>query len=263
MTTGQIVGGAVGAFFGGALGAQIGITLGGLVDPPKGPTIEGPRLSDLSVQTSTYGVGVPYIIATAAVYGNVFWLENNQLKEVARDDDSGGKGGGGSQTTRTFEYFATFAVAVNDAEIADALRVWVGPDLISNPASTDTETLIATAQFRDGIVYGGNATVPQTTPQPGTFRVYFGKDDQAVDPRMEADLGVGATPAYRGVAYIVFYDWPLAKYSNSLQVAQVKAEVAVSTSSGAASLLNALTLTSFNNSGNYDEPTCPFISPAQ
>ena len=33
--------------------------LGGLIDPPKGPDIKGPRLDDLSVQTSTYGAIIP------------------------------------------------------------------------------------------------------------------------------------------------------------------------------------------------------------
>ena len=68
MSTGQLLGagigaaagfalaGPAGAYFGttitgatGALyGAQVGMMAGGYLDPPKGPTMEGPRLSDLS-----------------------------------------------------------------------------------------------------------------------------------------------------------------------------------------------------------------------
>jgi hypothetical protein len=71
---GQVVGGLVGAVAGfflgggtpsGALyGAQIGMTLGGYLDPPKGPTVNGPRLNDLSVQTSTYGAVIPRVYGT-------------------------------------------------------------------------------------------------------------------------------------------------------------------------------------------------------
>ena len=42
---------------------------------------------------------------------------------------------------------------------------------------------------------------------------------------MQAALGVANTPAYRGLAYIVFNDLELAPYSNSLAGVQVKVEV--------------------------------------
>jgi hypothetical protein len=90
-TPGQAVGGLVGAvagfFLGGGpmgavYGAQAGLMLGGMLDPPKGPTIDGPGLDDLTVQTSTYGSVIPRVYGTVAVAGNVFWLENNRLKET-------------------------------------------------------------------------------------------------------------------------------------------------------------------------------------
>ena len=48
---------------------------------------------------------------------------------------------------------------------------------------------------------------------------------------MQSTLGVANTPAYRGLAYIVFKDFPLADYGNSLVAAQVKVEVVKSGSS--------------------------------
>src|SRR5574340_611266 len=116
-SVGQVAGGIIGAtigfFTGGPMGAvygaQIGMTAGALIDPPKGPTINGPRLSDLSVQTSTYGAHIPRVYGAVALTGNVFWLEGNKLKEVVKKQSSGGKGGGGGATTRTYSYYATFA----------------------------------------------------------------------------------------------------------------------------------------------------------
>lgn len=90
-SAGQAVGGVVGAVAGfflgggptGALyGAQAGMMLGGLLHPPKGPTVDGPRLNDLSVQTSTYGAVIPRVYGAITVDGNVFWLENNSIKET-------------------------------------------------------------------------------------------------------------------------------------------------------------------------------------
>lgn len=213
---GGIVGGIIGFFVGGGpqgalYGAQIGMGIGGAIDPPKGPNIQGPRLSDLSVQTSTYGVGIPRIYGTIGTPGNIIWLENNQLKEVRRKSSSGGKGGGGGATTTTYAYFATFAVGLADTTktgpIAGVRRIWAGANLIYDAGSDDIDTVIASNQAAKG------------------FSVYTGDEDQLPDPRMQADLGVNNCPAYRGLAYIVFYDFALEKYSNSLVAAQIKVEV--------------------------------------
>lgn len=75
MSGGQVIGGLVGAVAGfliggptGAIyGAQLGLLAGGYLAPPKGPTITGPRLDDLTVQTSTYGAVIPRVYGTVAV----------------------------------------------------------------------------------------------------------------------------------------------------------------------------------------------------
>lgn len=218
-SVGQIVGGIVGAvvgFFtagpGGAVqgamyGAGVGVAVGGAIDPPKGPNLTGPRLNDLSQQTSTYGAAIPRIYGTAATYGNVFWLEGNQLKEVSKKKKSGGKGGSPSTTTKTYSYFATYAVGLCVGPIAGVRRLWVGGTLIYDAGSDDIESIIASNQAADG------------------FRVYIGSDTQEPDPRMQAELGVGNCPAYRGIAYIVLYDLALEEYGNSLLGAQIKAEI--------------------------------------
>lgn len=213
---GQVVGGLVGAVAGfflgggpaGALyGAQIGMMAGGYLDPPKGPNVEGPRLNDLTVQTSTYGAVIPRVYGTVTVNGNVFWLENNALKETITKKKSGGKGGGSKTTTRTYTYSATFAVGLCKGPIAGVRRIWVGPDLIYDAGSSDPATIEASNAAAEG------------------FAIYLGTDTQLPDARMQATLGADNTPAWRGLAYIVFYDLQLARYANSLAGAQVRVEV--------------------------------------
>lgn len=219
-SAGQIVGGIVGAvvgFYAGGpqgavMGAQIGMGVGGYIDPPKGPTINGPRLSDLSAQTSTYGSPIPRIYGTVATHGNVIWLQGNQLTERVKKQKQGAKGGGGGATVKTYSYYATFAVGLADTRttgpIQGVRRIWVGGNLIYDAGSDDIGTIIASNQAAEG------------------FRIYFGEDDQQPDPRIQADVGVANCPAYRGLAYIVFYDFPLKDYGNSLMAAQVKVEIA-------------------------------------
>lgn len=227
MSNGQILGagigaaagfalaGPAGAYFGttitggmGALyGAQIGMMAGGYLDPPKGPTQYGPRLSDLSVQTSTYGAVIPRVYGTIAVLGNIFWLENNKLKEVIKKKKSGGKGGGSSTTTKTYTYYATFAVGLCEGPIAGVRRIWIGSNLVYDAASDDLETIISSNQ------------------QSKKFAIYLGTADQLPDSRMQAEMGAANCSAYRGFAYVVVKDLALAKYGNSIQGAPVKVEV--------------------------------------
>ena len=210
---GQIVGGLIGGvvgFFnpalGIALGAQIGIMLGGLLDPPKGPTVSGPRLGDLTIQTSTYGAVIPRVHGTVALTGNIFWLENNRIKETVVKKKSGGKGGSKTKT-KTYVNYATFALGLCKGPIVGVKRIWIKGELFYDAGASDVGTIMASNSAANG------------------FQVYLGTDTQMPDTRMQATLGAANTPAYRGLAYIVFYDLPLAKYGESLVGAQVKVEV--------------------------------------
>lgn len=211
-STGQIVGGVIGTVVGmwagyPMLGAQLGMLAGGLADPPKGPTTVGPRLSDLTVQTSTYGAVIPRVYGTDAFSGNVFWLEGNAIKETMVKKKSGGKGGGSKSTTKTFVNTATFAVGLCQGPIAGIRRIWIKGELFYDAGSSDPSTIAASNLAAEG------------------FQVYLGTDTQAPDPRIQADVGAANCPAWRGLAYLVFYDLPLAKYGDALMGAQVKVEV--------------------------------------
>ena len=214
---GGLVGGIVGAIIGGPsgaiYGAQIGIMAGGYLDPPKGPKVEGPRLSDLAQQTASFGVALPRLYGRYAVHGNVFWIENNALKEVSSTSESGGKGGGGQEVTE-YAYFATFGLALCDGEIAGIRRIWINGKLYYDAGSSDLGTIYASNQAGDG------------------FTVYRGTPDQLPDPRMQATVGVANTPAYRNTAWIMFEDLPLKDYGNTLVGAQIKVEVMQVATSG-------------------------------
>lgn len=209
---GTIAGGIIGAFIPGgyiALGASIGGMIGGAIDPPKGPHIQGPRLNDLAVQLTGYGNPIPRVYGTTALFGTIFWVENNALKETTIEQEQGGKGGP-TQTSTTYSYSATFALGLCQGPIAGIKRVWISGKLIYDASASGLGASMASAEAASG------------------FRVYLGTDDQLPDPRMQAALGVANTPAYRGLTYIVFEDLQLADYGNSLMGAQIKVEVVCS-----------------------------------
>ncbi|MBS0479048.1 MAG: hypothetical protein JSR79_07100, partial [Proteobacteria bacterium] len=65
------VGTAIGGPVGGAIGALVGQRIDGDLFRPKGR--EGPRLTDLKLQTSSYDSQIPRVFGTMRVAGCVIW----------------------------------------------------------------------------------------------------------------------------------------------------------------------------------------------
>src|SRR5690606_5942462 len=91
-------------------------------------------------------------------------------------------GGGGS--TRSYRYYANFAVALCEGTVTSIGRVWA-----------DGKELDLTHL---------------------TWRFHTGTETQAPDDLIVAHLGADHAPAYRGIAYIVFERMLLEPYGNRL-----------------------------------------------
>lgn len=189
------------------VGAQIGWMVGGVAGavlfPPKGPTIEGPRLSDLNGgQTSAYGVPIPTVAARFRGAGNVIWKTAIEERKNKRRQ---GKGGGGP-TYVEYTYFCSWAVGICEWLIpptnAGLLRIWLDNKLVYD-TSGDSEIV----------------SIPGLT-----WRFYDGSETQTPDPLIEATVGADRAPAHRGLAYIVFEDVPLEKFGN--RIPNVTVEIA-------------------------------------
>lgn len=179
-----------GALYGYGIGSSVGAYLEG------GPDVQGPRLSDLKVQSSAYGAPIPIIYGKARVSGNVIWA--TPIRERKIKEDAGGKGGGGSTVT-TYEYYGSFAVGLCDNEIAGVRKIWADSVLIYDLGDTASlETIQASNRNADKIT------------------IYYGTETQEADSLIQADQGVDNTQAYRGTAYIVFDDLLLEKYGNRI-----------------------------------------------
>src|SRR3546814_18778015 len=105
---------AMGTALGGPIGGAIGAVLGQGFDQnvlfkPKGR--EGPRLSELDVQTSTYGSQVPQIFGAMRVAGTVIWATDlNENKQKSG-------GGQGRPSVTSYSYSVSFAVAISSRPI--------------------------------------------------------------------------------------------------------------------------------------------------
>jgi hypothetical protein len=186
---GSAIGAATGVPFLSTLGGQIGRTIGGSIDSRifgSSKNYKGPRLSDLAVQTSTYGEMIPIVYGTLRLGGNIIW--SRPIKETSSTTSAGGAGGKGGgksgPTTTTYSYSATVAVAICEGPIDDVLRIW--------------------------------ADAKQLDLSQYTLRIYKGDEAQMPDTLIQVFDGVGNTPAYRGLAYVVFEDFPLADFGNRI-----------------------------------------------
>lgn len=174
---------------GGAIGGPIGAALGGLIGQavdrdvlfrPKGH--EGPRLSELRVQTSSYGTPLPRLFGTMRVAGSVIW--STDLIESRATSHAKGQ-----PSVTTYSYAASFAVALSARRVVGIGRVWADGKLLRGAAGDWKSSL-------------------------GAFRLHLGDEDQAVDPLLAS--AEGDCPAQRGTAYVVFEQLQLADFGNRI-----------------------------------------------
>ncbi|MEL7542678.1 MAG: glycoside hydrolase/phage tail family protein [Pseudomonadota bacterium] len=180
-----------GAAIGRAAGALAGRYIDQALFAPSGQerVVEGPRLDDLHLLASGEGAPIPRLWGRARLGGQIIW--GPPFEEQVVTSSAGGSGGGkasqsssGGGSRRDYRYFSSFAVGLCEGPIARIGRVWAdGKEL-------DLATL--------------------------TYRLHAGAVDQDADPLIVAHEGAENTPAYRGLAYIVFERMALARFGNRL-----------------------------------------------
>jgi hypothetical protein len=215
----QAAGAAVGALFG-PFGAIAGRALGALsgyaVDSAlfgQSTTREGARLSDLEPQTSQEGTAIPRVYGRVRISGQVIWA--TRFEEVVSDSREGGKGGMTGTGTRSYSYYANFAVALSEGPVARIGRVWA-----------------------DGKPFDLASC---------TCRFYRGDESQTVDSLIAAKQG--DAPAYRGTAMIVFERLALADFGN--RIPQFSFEV-IRPVAGVENAIRAVTLIPGSTEFGYD-----------
>lgn len=167
--------------FGQALAGPLGAALGAMAGAGLDQALRrsARALPSLAVQTSAYGDPLPWVFGTARVAGVVIWATDLRR-------GGGGKGGRGG----TDGWMASFAVALSSRPIAGVGRIWADGRELRNAAG---QTLL-----------------------PFTFRLHRGLEDQEPDPLIVAQEGTDRTPAFRGLAYAVFEDFPVSPWGNRI-----------------------------------------------
>lgn len=173
---------------------QIGIALASAVlTSVLTPAVKGPRLTDLTVTASTYGVAIPLLYGEhVRIAGNMIW--SSGLIEKKHKQKGGGKGG---PTTVTYTYSTNLAIALGEGTIEGIRRIWANGKVIYQNATGPLESTI----------FAGSAVFTSCT-------VYPGDGAQMPDPTIQSFVGADETPAYRHTAYLVIKGLQLADYGN-------------------------------------------------
>jgi hypothetical protein len=173
--------------------------IGNAIDPIQ---VQGNKLGDAPTQVAAEGG------ARAIVYGKgciraTCIIERGGRRVIRQRDRSGGKGGG--PTTINERALWTFAIGLGEP-VAGLLRIWENEKLVYDvtPDSTIPED---TAQFAE------------------KFRFYTGAEDQLPDPALEALHG-DDTPYYRGTAYLVFPQYDLTDFGETVPTYRVEVATA-------------------------------------
>lgn len=180
------------ALTGAQLGSAAGGLLGGLLDQrllgSGSASVQGPRLQDLRLTASTEGAPIPRLFGSLRLGGQVLWA-SRFLERRSTRKARGGKGGPSVSVTE-HSYSISLAVGLCEGPIAGVGRFWAD----GQPMDLD------------GV----------------TWRLHRGTEDQEPDPLIAALEGAAKAPAYRGLAYVVFEDLPLAPYGD--RVPQISIE---------------------------------------
>ncbi|KVC62707.1 hypothetical protein WI72_09695 [Burkholderia ubonensis] len=224
---GAVVGGAAGFLIGGPAGIAEGAELGWMAGGIAGGLLfrqKGPQPADIRIQDSAYGKPVPLAYGIYRIAGNIIWAGQPYVAS------GGGKGAGGKGPQQQ-KVSMSFAVGLCAGPITAVRRIWANGKLIydvSNPSNFQA-------------ISGSNQMVTN-------FTVYPGDENQLPDPVMQAALGVNNTPAYRGLAYVVFNELDLSRWGNylpSLSFEVITATAALATSNSASTYTYSTSLGTF------------------
>lgn len=183
------IGGAIGRGVGGPLGSIAFTALGSFIGNTffaknKDVSSEGQKITEVNFQHSDYGRMIPIIYGTIKIAGNIIWA--SPLKELSKTTTQtmGSKGSKVRHTHTSYDYMISMAIAMCEGPITKVARIWADNRLLDR-------------SLYDIILYKGT-------------------EDQEPDPTIESYIGIGKTPAYRGIAYIVFKNLQLSEFGNRI-----------------------------------------------
>lgn len=203
-----IAGAAVGFMVGGPQGAQWGFAIGSMIGNAVDPVeLQGRKLGDAPTQVAAEGGARAIVFGKGCIRATCV-LERGG-RRVIKQRQSQGKGSG--PTTVNERALWTFAIGLGEDLIDGAiLRIWENERLVYDITP-------------DSPIPGDSAKFA------ARFRFHDGAETQLPDPAIEALYPGGDAPYYRGTAYMVFPQYDLTDFGETVPTYRVEVARAVQT----------------------------------
>ncbi|MGI9392459.1 MAG: baseplate multidomain protein megatron [Parvibaculales bacterium] len=145
------------------------------------PDRERGRLSEFQFLTTRAGASITRLFGTGRLGGQLIWVDD--VREHATTERGGAKGNNQPEV-RDYHYTVSFAIAICEGVIGAVGRIWVD---------------------------GKELDLTKTQ-----YHFHGGSQSQEPSGVMEAVLGEGNVPAYKGICYIVFEDMNITAFGNRI-----------------------------------------------
>lgn len=190
--------------------------------PPVPPPVVGPT-GDLGFTSSNYGSSLPIVFGSDKFTGNVFWTSPYEAKNYT------------SNTGEVYTYYTvSFALGLCEGELQAISRLWVGTKLVYNTrAVVDGDNVVQPGP--DGTINGGYLDMTSNdSPLRGLassdrqtkLSLFTGSETQVPSGVMVDEDGYPNTPAYRGLAYVLFENFITTEQTVPAIVAEVNSNSA-------------------------------------
>ncbi len=176
---GEFIGNKVGKHFGGKLDKALFF---GRDSQSFGKESRNLAFDDIN---NSAGKFIPLIYGTARVEGQIIWHSKvkDSLNVTLKDIDIFGIN---QHMHTSHNYSISLAIGICEGIIEDITRLWINNHEISINSLN--------------------------------FRLYKGSDNQTPDHLLETSYGIGNTPAFRGLAYLVIDDFPIKQFGYGVPV---------------------------------------------
>jgi hypothetical protein len=218
---GAIVGGVIGLASGGGynvpgaisgaiMGWSIGYSIGGVAGqvfwPEKAEinTPPPPQPYETRLQFSSWGMAIPIQYGSGRMAGNIIYMSDI----VETIDRSKHRQDGVRYYEMIRTYTATFAIAFCEGPVTGIARIWMNNKIFVDFRDPDGPN------YPSGSIALASGNLDTSIARSvAYFSIHFGEETQAADTALVALLTDAETPAYRGMFYLVFIDFPIGEFS--------------------------------------------------
>lgn len=182
-------------------------------------TQEGPRTEEFRATSSRYSAPIPITYGSVRLGSNI--IDAGVVLEVRIR--------GGKRKPTIYEYYQTIAAGICEGPITKIIKIWADKELIYNATAIGStgitpqplDPAMAAAMSATPLPGGSTLVSAQSRPiQKFAFAIneYHGDEVQTADPYLVAIHGAGNVPGHRGLAYVVFPDFPLHETANRIPI---------------------------------------------